>query len=701
MARKMSFETVFLVPLLVMVSLGFASLVWLGTNAMKDTAGDIFKTDMPVIAQAIAKQISESMESRFQALKAWSLLPVVQEATSATDKQAAFHDFMGATVAAMPGLGFNYANLYTTAGDRCATTIPGDVPPSNVKDRDYFQAVVNNGQPHSLAKAVFSRLTGKPSVIMSQAVRTADGKLLGMLTAVVDLKNLTEDLTAIRIGSTGSVMVFEADGTALVHPDPGQMLKTDAAKSGIIQQALQVKDRALLTDKDGRLVAVNRDPVSGWILVVMAPMEDLKTRVDSAAQRQMILAAGILLALSGVLWALSARVIRAPLRRCLEFTRAVAADDKNRKLHTDAICIELQTLAVSLENMDAAQQKSLARVAEKEALAQHQTKLAQEATQQAEEAREQALRSKAEGMLDAAGKLEGVVKALVHASDALSTQVAQSSQGAENQSRRMTETATAMEEMNATVLEVARNASEASESSDKARSKAQEGAAIVNRVVEGIDAAQRQAAALKTDMGALAAQAEGIGQILNVISDIADQTNLLALNAAIEAARAGDAGRGFAVVADEVRKLAEKTMSATKEVGQAIEGIQDGTRKNMGNVDRTSQTIEEATTMVRQSGEALDVIVAMVDHASDQVRSIATASEEQSSASEEINRSIDQVAAISTDTAQAMGQAAQAVSELARQTQVLQNLILEMKSDAAGTDADEKRNAGRTALPRA
>jgi methyl-accepting chemotaxis protein len=202
-------------------------------------------------------------------------------------------------------------------------------------------------------------------------------------------------------------------------------------------------------------------------------------------------------------------------------------------------------------------------------------------------------------------------------------------------------------------------------------------------------------------MGTLAVQAQGIGQILNVISDIADQTNLLALNAAIEAARAGDAGRGFAVVADEVRKLAEKTMSATKEVGQAIEGIQDGTRKNMGNVDRTSQTIEEATTLVRQSGEALDVIVAMVDHASDQVRSIATASEEQSSASEEINRSIDQVAAISTDTAQAMDQAAQAVAELAHQTQVLQNLIWDMKSDAVGADAAGKRDTGRTALPRA
>jgi methyl-accepting chemotaxis protein len=169
---------------------------------------------------------------------------------------------------------------------------------------------------------------------------------------------------------------------------------------------------------------------------------------------------------------------------------------------------------------------------------------------------------------------------------------------------------------------------------------------------------------------------------MTVITDIADQTNLLALNAAIEAARAGDAGRGFAVVADEVRKLAEKTMTATKEVGDAIGAIQHGTRANVEGVDKSVKLITEATTLADESGQALKEIVNLVDAASDQVRSIATASEEQSAASEEISHSIEQVSSIANETSQAMNEAAKAVDELARQAQMLNTLIRQLREEA-------------------
>ena len=145
----------------------------------------------------------------------------------------------------------------------------------------------------------------------------------------------------------------------------------------------------------------------------------------------------------------------------------------------------------------------------------------------------------------------------------------------------MTETATAMNQMNVSVLEVARNASDAADVTTNAREQAEEGSRNLNALIKMIGEVHQHALGLKDSMQDLGNQAQGIGNILNVISDIADQTNLLALNAAIEAARAGEAGRGFAVVADEVRKLAEKTMDATREVGSAVSSIQSVTDLNI------------------------------------------------------------------------------------------------------------------------
>ena len=265
------------------------------------------------------------------------------------------------------------------------------------------------------------------------------------------------------------------------------------------------------------------------------------------------------------------------------------------------------------------------------------------------------------------------------ASEELSAQVEQVSQGAEEQKDRMSEVATAMEEMNATVLEVARNASRAAESAGTAKKEAENGEQIVERAIAAINRVSELAQGLKENMHGLGSKAESIGQVMNVISDIADQTNLLALNAAIEAARAGEAGRGFAVVADEVRKLAEKTMSATREVGEAISSIQVAARQNIESMDVASKAVEEATELAGESGDALKRIVELSNENSDQIQSIATASEEQSATSEEISRSVEEVNRIVSETSEAMIQSSQAVQELARMAAELREMIKKLE----------------------
>jgi methyl-accepting chemotaxis protein len=286
-------------------------------------------------------------------------------------------------------------------------------------------------------------------------------------------------------------------------------------------------------------------------------------------------------------------------------------------------------------------------------------------------------------IMKAADVADTVSNEVSAAAEQLTAKIEQSAKWARRQAQRIAETATAMEEMGATVVAVAKNAAHAAETSGVARQKAANGAAIVGGVVKSIGEVRDQAHNLRAGMGRLGGQADGIGKIMGVISDIADQTNLLALNAAIEAARAGDAGRGFAVVADEVRKLAEKTMAATQEVSRAIFAIQEGTKHNIENVDLAVRLIEQSTGMAGESGDALAEIVKLAESTSDQVRSIATAAEQQSTAIEDINRSIAETNSIASDTSGRLDQAAQAIQGMAGQSQELRGLILDMREEDA------------------
>jgi len=257
----------------------------------------------------------------------------------------------------------------------------------------------------------------------------------------------------------------------------------------------------------------------------------------------------------------------------------------------------------------------------------------------------------------------------------LAERIEQASSGAREQSARVHETAAAVEQLNDTILEVARNAGETAQLAEKARATANEGAGLVGSVSQAVAAVRQEAQGIAAAMGELDDRAKGIGTIMGVISDIADQTNLLALNAAIEAARAGEAGRGFAVVADEVRKLAEKTMLATKDVGQAIAGIQQGAGDNAGRMKRAVERVADATGLAERSGASLSQIVTLVGAAGDQVRSIATAAEEQSSTTESINHAVADINGLAADAAAALAQAADAVRELSGLANNLNNLI--------------------------
>jgi len=409
---------------------------------------------------------------------------------------------------------------------------------------------------------------------------------------------------------------------------------------------------------------------------IISSLDAAKQQTFNAAIWAGVTIAGLLCALLFTTWWVISNSILRPLTNIQDFAGSVAKGDLEAQ-PKGTFAAELLALKDSISSMVGKLREKMAEAVSKSREAEEQKKAAEAAMgeAQAQEARVSGLLTK---MSHVAGDSAEIARQVALASEALSAQVEEVNRGAEIQNQRTEETATSMEEMNATVLEVAKNSSNAAESAEAARQEAQKGSDIVAQSVAAIKKVYEQAHQLKTQMTALGKQADDISRILDVISDIADQTNLLALNAAIEAARAGEAGRGFAVVADEVRKLAEKTMNATKEVGDVIGSIQAGARENIKSVEAASMSIDQATELANQSGEALTHIVALVFNTSDQVRSIATAAEEQSAASEEINRAVDDIRRVTSETSDGMNHSAKAVSDLAELAQQLQKLIDEM-----------------------
>jgi len=337
--------------------------------------------------------------------------------------------------------------------------------------------------------------------------------------------------------------------------------------------------------------------------------------------------------------------------------------------------------------MAAKLEASFGEIASERAAAEAKAAEADRSRQEAEQAMAKAEHARLEGMAEAADRLEDLADTVARAGNALTDRVAQAANGTTRQHDRTTETATAMEEMNATVREVAENAARAADSAGAAREGAHEGLAATEEVARSIDRVRQLSEGLKASLDGLGERAKGIGAIMNVISDIADQTNLLALNAAIEAARAGEAGRGFAVVADEVRKLAEKTMTATGEVASVVAAINDGVRENVAGMDTAVEAVSATTALAGKAGDSLRHIVAMTETATTEVRQIAAASGQQATAAEEINRALADISLIAEETAQGMHEAEDELDRLSQSAAKLAGLIEGLRQESTALPA--------------
>ncbi|SEC95573.1 Methyl-accepting chemotaxis protein [Pseudomonas anguilliseptica] len=269
------------------------------------------------------------------------------------------------------------------------------------------------------------------------------------------------------------------------------------------------------------------------------------------------------------------------------------------------------------------------------------------------------------------GTLKTMIEGALNTSHKLLTAANDIAQRVDNTSTRthqqtdMTDlVATAVHEMALTVQEIARNASRSAEATHEVRQEGLQANDSVNEFTQNIQGMASDINRASDAVSQLATQVASIDQVLAVIRSISEQTNLLALNAAIEAARAGEMGRGFAVVADEVRTLAGRTQGSTDEIQQMIAALKKGADDAVTSMQTGQRATEKGVSGSLKTSQSLHVIAAQIDELSNMNQQAATATEEQASVTEEINRNVLSIADLAKSTSADIGRCAQGCNEL-------------------------------------
>ena len=261
----------------------------------------------------------------------------------------------------------------------------------------------------------------------------------------------------------------------------------------------------------------------------------------------------------------------------------------------------------------------------------------------------------------------------------LSHTAKETEQGVISQQSEIQQVVTAVREMAAVVDDVANNVTQTADNAEEADREANSGKAVVTRTMSQIEnlAADINAAADVIDK--LRQETDSIGSVLDVIRGIAEQTNLLALNAAIEAARAGEQGRGFAVVADEVRTLASRTQTSTQEIQEMIERLQAGAREAVQMMEKGTTQAEESVRQAEEASRSLEAITTGVSSIKDKTNQIASASEEQSAATREMERNMDNIAGVARQTAEGSVEIAASTVELVNMAASMAKIVKQFK----------------------
>lgn len=411
-----------------------------------------------------------------------------------------------------------------------------------------------------------------------------DGKVLGVTTCDIGLKELQDYITKIKVGEKGYAVIVTGEGFYLGHKDPNKNMKDKITedKNEEIKSAgkliLDSKKTEVTTIGSEQYAAYTNIGDTGMKLVMFMPQAEAVSVIKKFFTTNIVSLLAALVLMACCLYVLITQKIINPLNILVKDSEKIAAGDltiydQGIKINTKD---EIGQLAKAFEVM----------------------------VQQTKELASQIL-----------------VK-----SDMVANSAQQLADSAQQTTASATETASTMSQISSTVENVNISMQEIANAADSAAGQAQKGDGEITKITGQMLDIANSTRGVAGVVNELSRKSLEINQIVELINGVAEQTNLLALNAAIEAARAGEQGRGFAVVAEEVRKLAEQTSQATKRISDLIIAVQDESEKAVESMEDNVQKVKVGTDLVNEVGENFKGIIRSVQGLSDQIEQLASAS---------------------------------------------------------------------------
>jgi methyl-accepting chemotaxis protein len=522
---------------------------------------------------------------------------------------------------------------------------------SSIANQAYFQKAKAEGNT-VLSEILISKNTGKPISIVCVPIKNVAAKFVGVLGLVIKAEYLTELVAHRKIGKTGYGYMINKDGLIIAHPDNELLFELNVAS---IEDMEPIARRMMAGDNGvetylsrGREQVVGYAPVgiNGWSVAATQNADELKA-ASYAIRNSNIIVALIAAGVTIFLVLLAARTIVNPINSAVAGLKEIAQGDGDLTMRlqvgsTDEIGELAKWFNIFIEKL-----QSLIK------------------------------------------EMAGGVATLSTSSKALSAISEQISQGVQSVSDKSTSVSAATEEMNANMTSVAAAMEESATNTDMVATASEEMSTTIGEIAKNAENARdiseeatQKAVSASANMDQLGSAAEAIGKVTETITEISEQTNLLALNATIEAARAGEAGKGFAVVANEIKELAKQTAQATQDIKRQIEGIQGTTSMTVGQISEISKIITDVNavvaniaTAVEEQATATQDIAGNVSQASNGIQAVNQNVNQSSSVAGEISSDIAGVSASMDEMAKGSTQVNQSAQQLSSLSESLNEMI--------------------------